>query len=204
MFTSRAEYRLILREDNADLRLSQIAHELGLLSENQWRGFQQKREAISLEQQRLRDMWIQPGSEAGQALVPYLGKPLSKEARALDLLRRPELDYERLTSVTDIGPAVDDAAVTEQVEIQAKYEGYLDRQQEEIEKARRYEDSPIPSDLDYRVVRGLSNEVRQKLMDHRPTTLGQAGRISGVTPAAVSLLMVHIKKTGLSQKQRTG
>lgn len=194
MFTSRAEYRLILREDNADLRLSETAHQLGLLSEQQWRAFSEKREAIEREQQRLQDMWVQPASNAGQALTSVLDKPLSKEARALDLLKRPEMDYAKLTSVAELGPPVSDAKVAEQVEIQAKYAGYLSRQLDEIDKARRYEDKKIPEEIAYDQVKGLSNEVRQKLMDHRPATLGQAGRISGVTPAAISLLMVHIKK----------
>jgi len=194
MFTSRAEYRLILREDNADLRLSEIAHNMGLLSEAQWQAFSRKCEAIEAEQQRLRDMWIQPQSAAAKSLESVLDKPLSKEARALDLLKRPEMDYAKLTEVADIGPPVDDPRVAEQVEIQVKYEGYLNRQLEEIEKARRYEDKKIPQDMEYDQVKGLSNEVRQKLMDHRPATIGQAGRISGVTPAAISLLLVHIKK----------
>ena len=196
MFTSRAEYRLTLREDNADLRLSETAHQLGLLTEAQWQAFQQKQEAIEQEQQRLKDIWVQPASPAGQALGEYLDKPLSKEARAIDLLRRPELDYAKITAISAMGPSVTDASVAEQVEIQAKYEGYLNRQQEEIEKARRYEDRNIPDDIQYDQVKGLSNEVRQKLIDHRPVTLGQAGRISGVTPAAISLLLVHLKKTG--------
>ena len=194
MFTSRAEYRLLLREDNADLRLSEIAHDMGLLTENQWRLFSEKRESIETEKQRLRDIWVQPASSAGQALEPVLQKPLSKECRALDLLKRPEMDYEKLTQVTEIGPAVSDARVAEQVEIQTKYEGYLNRQKEEIEKARRYEDKNIPDKIEYDQVKGLSNEARQKLIDHRPATLGQAGRISGITPAAISLLLVHIKK----------
>jgi tRNA uridine 5-carboxymethylaminomethyl modification enzyme len=194
MFTSRAEYRLMLREDNADLRLSQVAHDMGLLSEQQWRAFSDKREAIEREQQRLRDIWVAPNSTIAQQLAPMLEAAMTKEARALDLLRRPELDYAKLTSIEALGPFVDDAAVAEQVEIQVKYAGYLDRQMEEIERARRYEDSQIPQDFDYAQVRGLSNEVRQKLISHKPATIGQAGRISGVTPAAISLLMVHIKK----------
>jgi len=194
MFTSRAEYRLLLREDNADLRLSEIAHDMGLLSENQWRIFSEKREAIEREKQRLNDMWIQPVSSEAKSLESVLAKPLSKEARALDLLKRPEMDYAKLTSVAEVGPAVSDPLVAEQVEIQTKYEGYLNRQQIEIEKARRYEDKKIPDQLEYDQVKGLSNEVRQKLIDHRPATLGQAGRISGVTPAAISLLLVHLKK----------
>lgn len=149
MFTSRAEYRLILREDNADLRLSETAHQLGLLSEQQWRAFSEKREAIEREQQRLQDMWVQPASNAGQALTSVLDKPLSKEARALDLLKRPEMDYAKLTSVAELGPPVSDAKVAEQVEIQAKYAGYLSRQLDEIDKARRYEDKKIPEEIAY-------------------------------------------------------
>jgi len=195
MFTSRAEYRLILREDNADLRLTEIARNMGLLTDNQWQIFSEKKEAIEREQQRLKDIWVQPSSDAGKQLAEIIGKPLSKESRALDLIRRPELDYEKLMSVKDLGPAVKDKKVAEQVEIQIKYEGYLGRQQEEIEKARRYEGKSIPENIDYEQVRGLSNEVKQKLADHKPVTLGQAGRISGVTPAAISLLLVHIKKS---------
>ncbi|MCW9012562.1 MAG: tRNA uridine-5-carboxymethylaminomethyl(34) synthesis enzyme MnmG [Gammaproteobacteria bacterium] len=195
MFTSRAEYRLILREDNADLRLSEKAHELGLLIEAHWRAFSEKRAAIEKEQQRLHDMWVPAQSQTAKELEQFLQKPLSKESRAIDLLRRPEMDYAKLTQIASIGPAVADPVVAEQVEIQAKYQGYLDRQQDEIDKARRYEDSSIPADMDYENVRGLSNEVKQKLADHRPVTLGQAGRISGITPAAISLLMVHIKKS---------
>lgn len=195
MFTSRAEYRLLLREDNADLRLSEIAHDMGLLTELQWRLFAEKRESIETEKQRLKDIWVQPTSVVGKALEPVLQKPLSKECRALDLLKRPEMDYKKLTQIAEIGPAVRDARVAEQVEIQTKYEGYLNRQQEEIEKARRFEGKNIPDKIEYDQVKGLSNEVRQKLIDHRPATLGQAGRISGITPAAISLLLVHIKKT---------
>jgi len=194
MFTSRAEYRLILREDNADLRLSETAHELGLLTEEHWKLFCEKREAIEREQQRLTNMWVQPASAAAKSLESVLAKPMSKESRALDLLKRPEMTYEKLTQTAEIGPSVTDSMVAEQIEIQAKYEGYLNRQQEEINKARRYEDKKIPEQIEYDQVKGLSNEVRQKLMDHRPTTLGQAGRISGVTPAAISLLLVHLKK----------
>ena len=194
MFTSRAEYRLILREDNADLRLSEIAHDLGLLGEEQWRLFSEKREAITREQQRLNDMWVQPGTAMAKSLESILAKPLSKECRALDLMKRPEVDYKKLTQIDQLGPPVNDIRVAEQVETQVKYAGYLNRQKEEIEKARRYEDKNIPEQMEYDQVKGLSNEVRQKLIDHRPATLGQAGRISGVTPAAISLLLVHLKK----------
>jgi len=194
MFTSRAEYRLILREDNADLRLSETARELGLLTENHWKIFSEKREAIEREQQRLTDMWVQPKTSVAKSLESVLAKPMSKESRAIDLLKRPEMNYEKLTQTAEIGPSVSDPMVAEQIEIQAKYAGYLNRQQEEINKARRYEDKKIPEKIEYDQVKGLSNEVRQKLMDHRPVTLGQAGRISGVTPAAISLLLVHLKK----------
>ena len=194
MFTSRAEYRLLLREDNADLRLSEVANEMGLLTEDHWRHFSEKRENVEREKQRLTDMWVQPNTNAGKALEAVLAKPLSKESRALDLLKRPEMDYAKLTSVAELGPAVSDPLVAEQVEIQTKYEGYLNRQLEEVDKARRYEDKKIPEQLEYDQVKGLSNEVRQKLIDHLPSTLGQAGRISGVTPAAISLLLVHLKK----------
>ncbi|HED36564.1 MAG TPA: tRNA uridine-5-carboxymethylaminomethyl(34) synthesis enzyme MnmG [Gammaproteobacteria bacterium] len=195
MFTSRAEYRLMLREDNADLRLSETAYSMGLLSAAQWQMFAEKREAIEREKQRLNDMWIQPASNAGQSLQAVLTRPMSKESRALNLLKRPEMNYKKLTSIAEIGSPVSDSLVAEQVEIQVKYEGYLSRQQIEIDKARRYEDKKIPDQLTYDQVKGLSNEVRQKLTDHRPATLGQAGRISGVTPAAISLLLVHIKKS---------
>ena len=195
MFTSRAEYRLILREDNADLRLSEQAHDLGLLSDDQWRAFSVKREAIEREQQRLQDFWVTPGSELAEHMNQIVDKPLSKESRALDLLRRPEMNYQRLMDNHLLGPGVVDPVVAEQVEIQAKYQGYLNRQQDEIDKSRRFETSLIPDTVNYDEVRGLSNEVRQKLIDHKPETIGQAGRISGVTPAAISLLMVHIKKS---------
>jgi len=196
MFTSRAEYRLLLREDNADIRLSGAAYEMGLLTENQWKIFNQKQEAVVREQQRLNDMWVQPKSSMGKSLEAVLAKPLSKESRALDLLKRPEMTYEKLTGIAEIGSPVSDPRVAEQVEIQVKYAGYLNRQKEEIEKVRRYESKKIPDAMQYDQVKGLSNEVRQKLIDHRPTTLGQAGRISGVTPAAISLLLVHMKKVG--------
>jgi len=193
MFTSRAEYRLILREDNADLRLTECARDMGLIDDEAWRAFENKREAISREQQRLRAMVIQPESKQGKMVSEKLEKPLSREYKASDILRRPEMDYETLVSV--IGDAGLDQSVKEQIEIQAKYEGYLDRQLSEIEKTKRHEGTPITKITDYEQVRGLSNEVCQKLNDHKPETIGQAGRIPGVTPAAISLLMVHLKKS---------
>jgi len=192
MFTSRAEYRLILREDNADLRLTPIAHEMGLISDQHWLEFTQKSDAIAHEQRRLNGLTVLPDSEPGEQLSSYLDKPLSRDYKASDLLRRPEIDYKRLTAA--IGGAVSDAAVAEQVEIQARYSGYLERQHAEIEKARHHEQTSIPNLIDYQSVRGLSAEVCQKLSEFRPETIGQAGRIPGVTPAAISLLMVHLKK----------
>ena len=195
MFTSRAEYRLILREDNADLRLTPIAREMGLISEEHWRAFAQKSDAIAHEQRRLSGLTVLPDSEPGERLSSYLDKPLSRDYKASELLRRPEIDYKVLTAA--IGGAVSYDAVAEQVEIQAKYAGYLERQHAEIEKARRHEQASIPSLIDYQSVRGLSAEVCQKLSDFRPETIGQASRIPGVTPAAISLLMVHLKKTAM-------
>ena len=197
MFTSRAEYRLILREDNADLRLTPVAREMGLIGDAQWQVFEAKKEAIEKEQQRLRGMTIQPDSKEGLSLAKLTGKPFSRDYKAADLLRRPEIDYAGLTAVigeVDIDEAMAEK-VCEQVEIQAKYEGYLDRQHAEIEKTRKHQETAIPNVIDYARVRGLSTEVCQKLSDHRPETIGQAGRIPGITPAAISLLMVHLKKS---------
>ncbi len=196
MFTSRAEYRLILREDNADLRLTPIAREMGLIDDLHWQSFDQKSEAIEHEQRRLGGLTVLPDSEPGQALSRLLGKRLSRDYKASDLLRRPEITYRSLTDA--IGGAVTDEAVAEQVEIQAKYTGYLQRQHAEIEKARRHQQTSIPEHIDYNEVRGLSAEVSQKLSDHQPQTIGQAGRIPGITPAAISLLMVHLKKASLN------
>jgi len=199
MFTSRAEYRLILREDNADLRLTEVARDMDLISDTHWRLYSEKREAIEKEQQRLSEMNVQPNSTAGQAFSAILAKdgikrPLTRNYKAADLLRRPEVDYAGLTKIIGKGDGVTEK-VAEQVEIQAKYSGYLDRQLDEIEKAKRHQQTTIPNVIDYTKVRGLSAEVLQKLSDHRPETIGQAGRIPGVTPAAISLLMVHLKKS---------
>jgi tRNA uridine 5-carboxymethylaminomethyl modification enzyme len=194
MFTSRAEYRLLLRQDNADLRLTPAGRELGLVDERRWRLFSEKREAITQEQQRLQALLVRPESAAGQTLSATLEKPLAREQRVSDLLRRPELSYRMLTGIAAFGPGVADTAVAEQVEIQAKYAGYLNRQQEEIRRAQRNQEHTLNTDFDYNAVRGLSNEVREKLQAVRPETIGQAARIPGVTPAAISLLLVHIKK----------
>jgi len=192
MFTSRAEYRLVLREDNADLRLTEKGRELGLVDDERWAVFNAKREAIEQETQRLRSTWMQPNSEQSKAYSAQYGTPLTHEYSLLDLLRRPEVDYTALVELTGASDIPADAA--EQVEIQAKYAGYIERQQEEIERLRQHEQTRLPEDLDYASLNGLSNEIRAKLADVRPQTLGQASRIPGVTPAAVSLLLIHLKK----------
>lgn len=197
MFTSRAEYRLLLREDNADLRLTEKAHELGLVDDRQWSMFDQKREAIALEQQRLKDTWVQPGSPESERISKQLDKPIAHEYNLLELLRRPEISYAHIKSLK--GQGVEAEQVAEQVEIQAKYEGYINRQKGDIERLRRHEETRLPADLDYRNIPGLSNEVKQKLIALRPSTLAAAGRIPGVTHAAVSLLLIHLKKHAASQ-----
>ena len=194
MFTSRAEYRLHLREDNADLRLTEKGRELGLVDESRWRFFSEKRERIEAERQRLHDLWVVPGAALATALESGLGIAISRESRALDLLKRPELDYGKLVSVDGIGPGVDDPGVAGQVEVQVRYAGYLARQQEDIERRQRQEGMAIREGFDYGLVRGLSSEVREKLERVRPDTIGQASRIPGMTPAAISLLLVHLKK----------
>ncbi len=194
MFTSRAEYRLLLREDNADLRLTEKAYELGLIDENRWRLFAEKREAITREQQRLQDTWIRPQTPASTAAEKLLQQPLLREYRVMDLLRRPDVSYATLMQLPDIGPGVADDKAAEQVEIQAKYGGYIERQLTEIERQRRHEATVLPETLNYSQVKSLSAEVCEKLTNIRPATLGQASRVPGITPAAISLLLVHLKK----------
>jgi tRNA uridine 5-carboxymethylaminomethyl modification enzyme len=194
MFTSRAEYRLILREDNADLRLTEMGRKLGLIKEEQWEAFSLKREAIEQEKQRLSSIVVHPNTIAGDAIQGLVGKSLEREYKAIELLRRPELNYFQLTQVQGIGSPVIDNKVAEQVEIQTKYAGYVERQHVEIERQRRHEETTIPIHFDYDQVIGLSNEVRQKLSDIKPVSVGHASRIPGITPAAVSLLLVHLKK----------
>jgi tRNA uridine 5-carboxymethylaminomethyl modification enzyme len=194
MFTSRAEHRLLLREDNADLRLTEIGRELGLVDEVRWRAFSEKREAIERETQRLKSSVLHPHMLSADETQRVFGDPLARDFKLYDLLRRPNVTYASLTSLAAVGSEISDAAVTEQVEIQCKYAGYIDRQAEEIERQRRNEETYIPAWLDYAQVRGLSNEVRQKLQNQQPATIGQASRIPGVTPAAISLLLVHLKK----------
>ena len=197
MFTSRAEHRLLLREDNADLRLTPVGREMGLVDDQRWSLFNAKREAIDAERARLETLWLKPVDLAMPETVAVFGPaPLSNRVSALELLRRPEGSYAVLQQLGLADAAIDPLAA-EQVEIEVKYAGYVTRQQAEIERAARYENARLPVELDYSAVSGLSNEVRQKLMQHRPETLAQASRISGVTPAAVSLLMVHLKRIGL-------
>jgi tRNA uridine 5-carboxymethylaminomethyl modification enzyme len=199
MFTSRAEYRLTLREDNADLRLTPRGRELGLVDDARWSFFESKRAAVDGELQRLQATWVRPGTESGARVEARFGS-LSREQRAFDLLRRPEVSHAALVEALGEGAGEwrDDerlaVQVPLQVDVQAKYRGYIERQHEEIERQRRHEDARLPDDFDYGAVRGLSNEVRQRLLEHRPATLGQAARIPGVTPAAVSLLLIHLKR----------
>ncbi|WGK57238.1 tRNA uridine-5-carboxymethylaminomethyl(34) synthesis enzyme MnmG [Pantoea sp. SS70] len=200
MFTSRAEYRLMLREDNADLRLTEAGRELGLVDDARWARYNQKLEAIEQERQRLRDLWVHPKSDNVAEVNAVISAPLTKEASGEDLLRRPEMTYPLLTSLASYGPALPDEQAAEQVEIQVKYEGYIARQQEEIDRQLRNENTLLPVELDYRQVNGLSNEVIAKLNDHKPTSIGQASRISGITPAAISILLIYLKKQGLLRK----
>ncbi|HDR1853220.1 tRNA uridine-5-carboxymethylaminomethyl(34) synthesis enzyme MnmG [Pasteurella multocida] len=200
VFTSRAEYRLLLREDNADSRLTPIAHQLGLIDEKRWARFNKKMENIELERQRLRQIWLHPRSEYLDEANKVLGSPLVREASGEDLLRRPEMNYQILTSLTPFQPAMDDQEAVEQVEIAIKYQGYIEHQQEEIARQKRHESTAIPAHFDYTVVSGLSNEVRAKLEQHRPVSIGQASRISGVTPAAISILLVSLKKQGMLKR----
>ena len=192
MFTSRAEYRLILREDNADLRLTEQGRKLGLIDDARWEAFTSKREAIEIEKQRLKDTWVQPKTPIGDKVNELLERPMSREYSLMDLLKRPDVKFKDLQNLHGDNPLVQDVA--EQVQISAKYDGYIKRQQEEIDLLRRQENMPLPEDFEFDGISGLSNEVKQKLKDIRPATLAQASRISGVTPAAVSLLLIQLKK----------
>ena len=194
MFTSRAEYRLLLREDNADLRLTETGRRLGLVGEDQWRAFELKRESLELERGRLRDTWVRPESVSPEHQTQVLGEPLRRESRALDLLSRPHVTHEGLCRLAGPPPKPVDPAVAEQLEIQCRYEGYIGRQETEIARQLEQESKSLPPDFDFDRVRGLSAEVREKLERVRPGTLGQAARIPGVTPAALSLLLIHLKR----------
>lgn len=194
MFTSRAEYRLQLREDNADLRLTETGRQLGLVDDARWQAFTEKQQAIEREQQRLHATRLFPTTLPEADAVRVLGKIIEREYTLIDLLRRPNVTYDSLMTLPGAGNAVDDSQVAEQVEIQAKYHGYIQRQHEEVSRQAQYENTLLPTDIDYTVVKGLSNEVQQKLNQHKPETIGQASRISGITPAAISLLLVHLKR----------
>ena len=200
MFTSRAEYRLLLREDNADLRLTAIGRELGLVDDERWGKFNAKMEQVELEQQRMRSTWIHPQHPSLEAVNALVNAPLTREQSLEELLRRPEVTYDALMAIEGVGPALSDRAAADQVEIQIKYAGYIERQHDEVEKQLRNENTLLPLDMNYRDVNGLSNEVIAKLSDARPQTIGQASRISGITPAAISILLVHLKKHGLLRK----
>ncbi len=202
MFTSRAEYRLLLREDNADLRLTEKGRELGLVDDERWARFNQKVDNLETERQRLKDIWVNPKSEGVDKLNVVLKTPLTKEASGEDLLRRPEITYKQLTDLEMFGPALEDLQASEQVEIQVKYEGYIQRQKDEIAKSLRHENTKLPVDTDYKNVQGLSNEVVAKLNEAKPESIGIASRISGITPAAISILLVYLKKQGMLKKGR--
>ena len=199
MFTSRAEFRLSLREDNADLRLTEQGRELGLVDDIRWEAFCQKRDAVAAEQERLKSTWVNPKLLPAEDAVRVLGKAIEHEYCLFELLRRPEVSYNALLSLPGAGEAVSDPLVIEQLEISAKYQGYIDRQAGEVLRSAAYESAVLPETLDYAAVAGLSNEVKQKLAQHRPQTIGQASRVQGVTPAAISLLLIHLKRHNLSQ-----
>ena len=200
VFTSRAEYRLLLREDNADMRLTPIAHDLGLIDEARWARFNEKMENIEKERSRLKQTWSHVQMANLDELNAMLNSPLTREASGEDLIRRPEMSYERLTQIAPFAPAIEDKEAAEQVEISIKYQGYIEHQYQEIERHKRHENTAIPAEFDYDKVESLSNEVRAKLMQHRPVTIGQASRISGITPAAISILLVNLKKQGMLKR----
>lgn len=200
MFTSRAEYRLLLREDNADIRLTEKARELGLICDKRWTVFNEKMEKVAVEKERLKSTWIHKDHPAVEQVNQLLKNPISREASLEDLVRRPEVNYQDLMAIEGIGPACDNEQAAEQTEIQIKYQGYIDRQLQEIAKQQKHENTILPADFDYASVSGLSNEVVAKLTDAKPETLGQASRISGITPAAISLILVYLKKRGALRK----
>ncbi len=200
VFTSRAEYRLLLREDNADARLTPIAHQFGLIDEARWTRFNEKMENIEKEKARLKQTWAHLQMANLAEVNALLNSPLAREASGEDLIRRPEVTYEALTQIAPFAPAIEDKEAAEQVEISIKYQGYIEHQQQEIERHKRHENTQIPAEFDYDKVESLSNEVRAKLMQHRPVSIGQASRISGITPAAISILLVNLKKQGMLKR----
>jgi tRNA uridine 5-carboxymethylaminomethyl modification enzyme len=199
MFTSRAEYRLQLREDNADMRLTEIGRKLGLVDDARWEAFSRKKEAVEREQERLKKTFVQPANVPTEKMVEMFGKPLEHEYSLFELLRRPEVSYDAVLTLGEIGLGEVDSAVREQVEIAAKYQGYIDRQTDEVERSRGQENTKLPADLDYREIHGLPIEAQQKLNAQKPETIGQASRISGITPAAISLLLVYLKRKARSK-----
>ena len=201
MFTSRAEYRLLLREDNADSRLTAMGREIGLVDDARWAKYNDKMEAVETELQRLRGQWIHPDHAATPQLNTMLKNPVSREHSLEELIRRPEMTYSQLMKIESVGPGIDDPIAAEQVEIQIKYAGYIARQMDEIAKTQRHENTLLPIDMDFSKISGLSNEVVAKLTEARPETIGKASRISGITPAAISLLLVYLKKHGMLRKQ---
>ena len=200
MFTSRAEYRLLLREDNADARLTEKGRELGLVDDIRWQAFSEKQEIIEKESQRLKDHWVHPGSVNIEQINAQLKTPMQRESTLEAMIRRPEVSYKQLMSVEGLGPAIENEQAVEQVEIKIKYQGYIDRQLAEIERLKRHENTLLPNDLNYSEIKGLSNEVIAKLNDIKPENIGQASRISGITPAAISILLIFLKKNGLRRK----
>lgn len=200
MFTSRAEYRLLLREDNADLRLTELGYNLGVVSEDRWKLFSDKKESITCETERLKNTWVQPGSAGGNIANQYLEHAITHEYSLADLLKRPEINYKHIAEINQ-GDNIS-ATVAEQIQIQTKYDGYISRQQDEIDRLKRNENTKLPQDFDYQSISGLSNEIKQKLLDIKPETIAQAARIPGVTPAAVSLVLVFLKKKTLFQKNQ--
>lgn len=200
MFTSRAEYRLQLREDNADMRLTEIGRQLGLVDDERWAAFSTKLEAVSREQERLKKTFVQPANITPEKMTALFGKPLEHEYSLFELLRRPEVSYADVLSLSDDGLGEVEPAVREQVEIAAKYQGYIDRQTDEVARSRGQENTSLPSDLDYREIHGLPIEAQQKLNAQKPETIGQASRISGITPAAISLLLVYLKRQSRAKK----
>ena len=206
MFTSRAEYRLSLREDNADMRLTEHGRRLGLVGDARWTAFCEKREAIAREQERLKSTWVQTANIAEDEATRVLGKPIEHEYSLYELLRRPDVSYAALMSMqvseTTVDAGLADPLVIEQVEIQAKYQGYIDRQQEEVAKSLSNEETRFPPNMDFSCIGGLSTEILQKLIRHKPETIGQASRIQGMTPAAISILLVHIKRGSLDAARK--
>ena len=198
MFTSRAEYRLLLREDNADLRLTEIGYHLGVVGEERWQAFSVKKAAIELETERLKKTWVQPNTDAGNIADQYLEKPLTHEYSLMDLLKRPEIKYADIAKIKPSAIEVSEV-VAEQIEIQTKYDGYISRQQEEVDRSKRNENTKLPINFEYGTISGLSNEMKQKLLNVKPESIAQASRIPGVTPAAISLILVYLKKRNMSK-----